>query len=154
MQAETLYLTNKYFLYFSGINLAMKNVPLVGCLLVFAGSFLPLVHIPLVGNWGYWKLDHTMAIMVWSVSCVALASILFNKVKLTRILAIILLFLFAITLFAIKAKSLNFFSFIPFKGLQNTMAGIVKLSWGWLFEFSGALLMLLAKNNKTENQNL
>jgi len=141
-------------LYFSGINLAMKNVPLVGCLLVFAGSFLPLVHIPLVGNWGYWKLDHTMAIMVWSVSSVALASIIFNKVKLTRILAIILLCLFAITLFAIKAKSLNFFSFIPFKGLQNTMAGIVKLSWGWLFEFSGALLMLLAKNNKIENQNL
>ena len=86
----------------------MKNVPLVGCLFVFAGSFLPLVHIPLVGNWGYWKLDHTMAIMVWSVSSVALASIIFNKVKLTRILAIILLFLFVITLFAIKAKSLDF----------------------------------------------
>lgn len=34
------------------------------------------------------------------------------------------------------------------------MAGIVKLSWGWLFEFPGALLMLLKKNNKTENQNL
>lgn len=131
----------------------MRNAPLVGCLLIFAGSFLPLVHIPVVGNWNYWKLDHNMAIMVWSVAALTLVSIIFNKVKLQRILAIVLLVLFIITLFAIKAKSLNFFSFIPFKGLQNTAAGIVKLSWGWLLEFSGAALMLFAKKDKVENQN-
>lgn len=86
----------------------MRNAPLVGCLLIFAGSFLPLVHIPVVGNWNYWKLDHNMAIIVWSVAALALVSIIFNKVKLQRILAIVLLALFIITLFAIKAKSLNF----------------------------------------------
>ncbi len=76
----------------------MRNAPLVGCLLIFAGSFLPLVHIPVVGNWNYWKLDHNMAIMVWSVAALALVSIIFNKVKLQRILAIVLLALFIITL--------------------------------------------------------
>jgi hypothetical protein len=30
------------------------------------------------------------------------------------------------------------------KSLQKTLAGVVKLRWGWFVEFAGALLMLLA----------
>ena len=42
----------------------MKNLQLIGLFLVVAGSFLPLVRIPIIGNWNYWKVDNTLAVNV------------------------------------------------------------------------------------------
>jgi hypothetical protein len=50
----------------------MKNIQLLGLILVVAGSFLPLVHVPIIGNWNYWKLDHSLAIICWIFSAGAL----------------------------------------------------------------------------------
>jgi hypothetical protein len=59
-----------------------------------------------------------------------------------------LIILFAFTILAVKFKSLDYFSFLPFKSWQESFAGIVKLSWGWFIEFSGAILLLFIKKNK------
>ncbi len=126
----------------------MRNIQLLGLLLVVAGSFLPLVHIPIVGNWNYWKVDHNLAIVCWIFSGLALTGILLNKQVLMKISSIILLLLFVFTIIAVKFKSLDYFSFLPFKSWQESFAGIVKLSWGWLLEFSGAILFLLTKKNQ------
>jgi peptidoglycan/LPS O-acetylase OafA/YrhL len=124
----------------------MKNIQLLGLLLVVAGSFLPLVHVPIVGNWNYWKVDHYLAIACWIFSAGALFGIVNNSGKMARIFAILLILLFAFTLFAIKMQSLEYFSFMPFKSWQEKLAGIVKLRWGWIVEFVGAFIILLAKN--------
>ena len=129
----------------------MRNIQLLGLLLVVAGSFLPLVHIPIVGNWNYWKTDHNLAIVCWVFSGLALMGILLNKQVLVKTSAIILLLLFAFTIVAVKFKSLDYFSFLPFKSWQESFAGIVKLSWGWFLEFSGAILLLLTKKKSTLN---
>ncbi len=121
----------------------MKNLQLIGLFLVVAGSFLPLVHIPIVGNWNYWKVDHTLAIAVWGFSVLILLFVLINRTKLVRIVACVMLLLFVFTIIAIKLKSLDYFSFLPFKSWQSTFAGIVKLSWGWFIEFLGAILILI-----------
>ncbi len=126
----------------------MRNIQLLGLLLVVAGSFLPLVHIPLIGNWNYWKIDHNLAIACWVFSGFVLTGILLNKQVLIKISSIILLLLFAFTIVAVKFKSLDYFSFLPFKSWQESFAGIVKLSWGWFLEFSGAILLLLTKKNQ------
>ena len=125
----------------------MRNIQLIGILLVVAGSFLPLVHIPIIGNWNYWKLEPSLAIACWFFSGIALLGFFMNKVKLVKILAILLLILFGFTLFAIQFKSMDYFSFLPFKNWTEAAAKIVKLKWGWLLEFSGAILMLFAKKN-------
>jgi peptidoglycan/LPS O-acetylase OafA/YrhL len=124
----------------------MKNIQLLGLLLVVAGSFLPLVHVPIVGNWNYWKVDHYLAIACWIFSAGALFGIVNNSGKMARIFAILLILLFAFTLFAVKMQSLEYFSFMPFKSWQEKLAGIVKLRWGWIVEFVGAFIILLAKN--------
>ncbi|MCS3870025.1 peptidoglycan/LPS O-acetylase OafA/YrhL [Chryseobacterium ginsenosidimutans] len=124
----------------------MKNIQLLGLLLVVAGSFLPLVHVPIVGNWNYWKVDHYLAIACWIFSAGALFGIVNNSGKMARIFAILLILLFTFTLFAVKMQSLEYFSFMPFKSWQEKLAGIVKLRWGWIVEFVGAFIILLAKN--------
>ncbi|NAW50998.1 hypothetical protein GNY06_06315 [Elizabethkingia argentiflava] len=132
----------------------MKKVALAGCLLVLIGSFFPLVHIPLIGNWNYWKLDQGLSIIVWSLTLAAFVSILLDKVRFSRIFGIVLLVLFVVTLYAIKSKSIDFFSFIPLKKIRNVMVDLVKPSWGWFIEFIGVFLILLAKNNKNKSLEL
>jgi len=128
----------------------MKNIQLLGLLLVVVGSFLPLVHIPIVGNWNYWKLDHYLAIICWILSACALFGIVNNRVRVVRIFAVLLILWFILTLAAVKMQSLQYFSFLPFKSWQETFAGVVKLRWGWIVEFLGAFIMIFSKNN---NQN-
>jgi len=125
----------------------MKNIQLSGLILVVAGSFLPLVHVPVIGNWSYWQLDHYLAIACWVLSAGALFGIVNNAKKIVRIFAALLLLLFIFTLAAVKMQSMQYFSFLPIKSWQETLAGVVKLKWGWIVEFSGALILLLVKNN-------
>lgn len=129
----------------------MKNIQLLGLLLVAVGSFLPLVHVPIIGNWNYWKLDHYLAITCWILSACVLFGIVNNSVKIVRTFAFLLIVLFIFTLVAVKLQSLEYFSFLPFKSWREVFAGVVKLKWGWIVEFLGAFLMLIP-NNKNKAQ--
>jgi hypothetical protein len=129
----------------------MKNIQLLGVILVVAGSFLPLVHIPVIGNWNYWKLDHSLAVICWVLSAAALFGIVNNHAKIARISAILLVILFLFTLFAVKFQASQYFSFMPFKSWQDKLAGIVKLRWGWVAEFSGALIIIFTGNTKVKS---
>ncbi len=121
----------------------MKIIQYISLFIIVAGSFLPLVHIPIIGNWTYYKVDSNLAYLVWGFSAIAFLGIILDKTKLVRITAFAILVLFIFTILAIKLKSLDYFSFLPFKSWQESFAGIVKLSWGWFLEFSGAVLLLI-----------
>ncbi|SFZ89906.1 hypothetical protein SAMN05216324_101122 [Chryseobacterium limigenitum] len=136
-------------MYFGTLRI-MKNIQLLGLLLVVVGSFLPLVHVPVIGNWNYWKLDHFLAIACWILSACALFGIVNNSAKIVRSFAVLLIVLFILSLIAVKVQSLDYFSFLPFKSWRETFAGVVKLKWGWAIEFLGAFLMIFAKNNKVK----
>lgn len=126
----------------------MKNLQLLGLVLVVVGSFLPLVHVPIIGNWNYWQLDHYLAIFCWIFCACALFGIVNNRAKLVNTFAVFLLILFVFTLFAIKYQASSYFSFLPLKSWTKALAGTVKLQWGWLAEFLGALIMLFVKSKK------
>lgn len=115
--------------------------------MVVAGSFLPLVHVPVIGNWNYWKIDHYLAVTCWVLSAGALFGIVNNSGKMTKIFGILLILLFLFTLFAVKVQAAEYFSFMPFKSWQNKLAGIVKIKWGWIVEFLGAFIIIFTKNN-------
>ncbi|MCJ8154036.1 hypothetical protein MKJ01_09725 [Chryseobacterium sp. SSA4.19] len=126
----------------------MKNIQVLGLLFVIIGSFMPLVHVPVIGNWNYWKTDHYLAIICWAFSVGALFGIVNNNVKVARVFGILLILLFSFTLFAIKYQASEYFSFMPFASWREKLAGIVKLKWGWILEFLGAFMIIFAKNNK------
>ncbi len=128
----------------------MKNLQLLGLLLVVVGSFLPLVHVPIIGNWNYWQLDHYLAIFCWIFCACALFGIVNKRAKLVNTFAVFLLILFVFSLFAIKYQASSYFSFLPFKSWTKALAGTVKLQYGWFAEFLGALIMLFVKS-KREN---
>lgn len=123
----------------------MKNIQLLGLILILIGSFLPLVYIPIIGNWNYWKLDRYLAIVCWSLVACAFFGLVNNKPKMVRIIGVLFFLLFIFTLIAIKIQSLKYFSFLPFNSWRKTFAGVVKLKWGWILEFVGAFLLLIRK---------
>jgi len=130
----------------------MKNIQLLALIVVVVGSFLPLVHVPIIGNWDYWKLDHSLAIICWILSAIALLGIVNNNSKIVRASGIVLVLFFIFTLAAVKMQSLQYFSFLPFKSWQETFAGVVKLKWGWIVEFLGAFMLIFVKNNNKKTQ--
>lgn len=137
---DKVFSNSRIFIYIAKQDLRMKNLQLIGLFLVVAGSFLPLVHIPIVGNWNYWKVDNSLAIAVWGFSLLMLVFILIDKTKFVRIIAFLMILLFVFTIVVIKLKSLDYFSFLPFKSWQSTFAGIVKLSWDGSSNFLGSSL--------------
>lgn len=138
-------------MYFGTLRI-MKNIQLLALIVVVVGSFLPLVHVPIIGNWDYWKLDHSLAIICWILSAISLLGIVNNNSKIVRASGIALVLFFIFTLAAVKMQSLQYFSFLPFKSWQETFAGVVKLKWGWIVEFLGAFMLIFVKNNNKKTQ--
>ncbi len=123
----------------------MRNFQLIGIILVIIGSFLPLVHVPIIGNWNYYDIDKYLAIFCWILSLIALIGIMVNKTSIVRFSGGALILLFIFTMVAVRFQSLDFFSFLPFKSVKEFAAGMVKLKWGWLLEFAGAAILLFSK---------
>ena len=126
----------------------MKNLQLIGVILVVVGSFLPLVHVPIIGNWNFWKLDQRLAMMCYLLAAVALGGIAANQRKFVKIIGGILLILFAFTVFATKYQAFSYFSFLPFKSWTESLSATITLKWGWAVEFLGAFIMLFALKKK------
>lgn len=126
----------------------MKNIQLVGLILVVVGSFLPLVHVPIIGNWNFWKLDQRLAIMCYLLAAMALGGIATNNTRFVKIIGVLFIILFSFTILATKYQAFSYFSFLPFKSWTETLASTVKLKWGWAVEFLGAIIMLIATKKK------
>ncbi len=139
-------------MYF-GISVLMKNIQLIGLVLVVIGSFLPLVHVPIIGNWNYWQIDHYLAIICWILSALALFGMMNGYQKLVRINVVLLIILFAFTIFATKYQAFSYFSFLPFKSWTETLASTVKLKWGWIVEFAGAFILMFGSKRVKNNLN-
>lgn len=134
-------------MYFGALRI-MKNLQLLGLAIVLLGSFLPLVHVPVIGNWNYWKLNNYLAVLCWMLCLVAIYGVLSGHNGLVKILSFVLLGLFLLTIAAVKYKTSSYFSFLPFKSWTKALAGTVKLQWGWLVEFAGVLVLLIASFRK------
>ena len=90
----------------------MSNIKWLGWVIVVVGSFLPLVHVPILGNWNYWALDNRLAVICWALSGVALLGIVLDKNILLKISSVALMLFFVFTIFAVKYKAMDSFGFV------------------------------------------
>ena len=134
----------------------MKSLPFIGIALVIIGSFLPLAHIPFIGNWDYWNVHSGLAIICWILTILALPSVIFGKKRYTIIIGILLIILFSFTIYAIRHQSESFFSFLFFDKWIKGASSIVKIQWGWGVLYLGAALLAISGflNNQTSTKNI
>ena len=126
---------------------------LLGALLVAAGGISPMIHIPIVGNWNYWDMDSTLAMIVYFFVIAGLIGAIVGKPGLVRFSGVMIFLLLGLTLVGTYFKINDYFSFIPMKRLASRLSGIVHYRWtGWGLILAGSLIMILAgKKRKVEH---
>lgn len=125
--------------------MTLKNyIGIIGALLVIAGGMMPMLHIPIMGNWNYWDIDTVLASIVYSIALLSLIAATGNKRGLLRFCGWTLLFVLAFTFGAVNFKVSNYFSFIPLKKLASIATKMIQFRLnGWLLIASGAILMII-----------
>jgi len=112
------------------------------------GGMCPLIHVPIMGNWNYFDVDVTLAIMFYLLVVAALVGAFLQKAGLVKFISWAVIGLVILTLIGIYFKSHNYFSFIHFKKLINLASGVVKYKWGWFMILAGALTLITVRKNK------
>lgn len=129
--------------------MAFKNyLGIFGSVILIAGVFSPMLHLPIIGNWNYWDIEPVLAAMVLVMAALGLAGSALGKSALLRFGGWGALIVTLFTLLAVYFKVNDYFNFIPFKKLAAAAAGIVRYRWlGWTVLICGAILMILAGRN-------
>ena len=126
----------------------MRNQGIVGAIVMAIGGMCPLIHVPIMGNWNYFDVDVTLAIMFYLLVVAALVGAFLQKAGLVKFIGWAVIGLVILTLIGIYFKSHNYFSFIHFKKLINLASGVVKYKWGWFMILAGALTLITVRKNK------
>jgi len=131
-----------------------KNyIGILGSLLVIAGGMMPMLHIPIIGNWNYWDLDTVLASIVYSLAILSLIAASGNKRGLLRFCGLTLLLVLTFTFGAVFFKVSNYFNFIPLKKLAAVAGRMIQYRWiGWGLIASGAILMILFSGRNKKPQ--
>jgi len=125
----------------------MKNknyASLLGAILVISGGIMPMLRIPIIGNWNYWDLDLALASIIYSLAFVAIIAVSANKSGLLRFCGWGILLTLLFTLVAVYFKINQYFSFIPLKKLAAVAGRMVKYQWtGWAMIALGAFIIII-----------
>jgi len=122
---------------------------LSGSFLVLAGTLLPLIHIPVIGNWNYFDLHTGLATIVLFVAALGLFASISGRNGLLKTAGWMEVVLVLLTLSAVYFKVNDSFSFIPIKSLTRVAVGMVHYKWlGWALLFLGSVIMIAASGLK------
>jgi hypothetical protein len=119
----------------------------VGFVLLFAGTYCPLLRPFHLFNWNVHQLNQPYGIVLLLVAVVGVISAFLNQHKITRIAAWVSLLLVVVLLIAAVLKVQFAFSFIPFHKIDAFLSRQIKFKWGWWVLFAGTVLALAGALN-------
>jgi predicted membrane channel-forming protein YqfA (hemolysin III family) len=114
----------------------------VGFLLLFAGTYCPLLRPFHLFNWNVYQLNQPYGIVLLLVAIIGIISSFLNQHKITRASAWLSLVLVVVLLAAAIFKVKTTFSFIPFHKFDTLLTKQIKFKWGWWVLFAGPVLAL------------
>jgi uncharacterized membrane protein len=114
----------------------------VGFVLIFAGTYCPLLRPFHIMNWNVYQLNQPYGLVMLLVVIIGIAASFLNQPKIIRAAAWGSVILVVMLLIAALLKIHFAFSFIPFHRFEAFLAKQVKFKWGWYVLFTGAALAL------------
>jgi predicted membrane channel-forming protein YqfA (hemolysin III family) len=124
----------------------------VGFVLLFAGTYCPLLRPFHLFNWNVYQLNKPYGIVLLLVAVIGIISSFLNQHKITRAAAWTSLTLVVLLLIAAVIKVETTFSFIPFHKFDSLLTRQIKFKWGWFVLFAGPVLALIgALSGKPKN---
>jgi hypothetical protein len=124
---------------------------LVGCIVLFLGVFMPIIHIPMAGNINYFhngKGDGIIILVLVAISLYLILKDKFHHLLLTG-MGVLAVLGFTFIRFQMKMSDLkehldSELSGNPFRGLADATTEAIQLQWGWAVLIIGALLLMSA----------
>jgi uncharacterized membrane protein len=110
----------------------------VGFVLIFAGTYCPLLRPFHIMNWNVYQLNQPYGLVMLLVAIIGIAASFLNQPKIIRATAWGSVVLVVMLLIAALLKIHFAFSFIPFHKFEAFLARQVKFKWGWYVLFTGA----------------
>ncbi len=123
----------------------------IGATLVITGGLMPMLRLPIIGNWNYWDLEPVLASIVYLLSGLALYASVSGKLRLLKFSGWAIFVVVVFTLLAVYFKINDSFSFIPFKKLATVAVSLVKYRWtGWSLLIAGPIFIIIGAKRKSE----
>ncbi|MCJ8209899.1 hypothetical protein MUY27_09275 [Mucilaginibacter sp. RS28] len=120
----------------------------IGFIAIIAGTYCPILRPFGLFNWNVFDANKPYGIVVLVVAIVGLAGTVINQKLISKGAAWVSLVLVVLLLIAAFMKVQTSFSFIPFKGIAQGLARLIKYKWGWYVLFAGAILAVLGNLGK------
>lgn len=109
----------------------------VGFVLIFAGTYCPLLRPFGLFNWNVYQLNQPYGLVMLLVTIIGIAASFLNQPKIIQAAAWVSAGLVVMLLIAAFLKIHFTFSFIPFHKFESFLAKQVKFKWGWYVLFAG-----------------
>jgi drug/metabolite transporter (DMT)-like permease len=109
----------------------------IGFVLIFAGTYCPLLRPFGLFNWNVYQLNQPYGLVMLLVAVIGIAASFLNQPKIIRAAAWIATGLVVMLYIAAFLKIHFTFSFIPFHRFEAFLARQVKFKWGWYVLFAG-----------------
>ncbi|MDN3547192.1 hypothetical protein [Mucilaginibacter aquaedulcis] len=109
----------------------------VGFVLIFAGTYCPLLRPFGLFNWNVYQLNQPYGLVMLLVAIIGIAASFLNQPKIIQAAAWVSAGLVVMLLIAAFLKIHFTFSFIPFHKFESFLARQVKFKWGWYVLFAG-----------------
>ncbi len=119
----------------------------VGFVLLFAGTYCPLLRPFHLFNWNVYQLNQPYGIVLVLVTVIGIISSFLNQHKITKAAAWAAFILVVVLMIAAVLKVQFAFSFIPFHKLDAFLSRQIKFKWGWWVLFAGPILALAGALN-------
>ncbi|QEC79135.1 hypothetical protein [Mucilaginibacter ginsenosidivorax] len=119
----------------------------LGFVLLFAGTYCPLLRPFHLFNWNVYQLNQPYGIALVLVAVIGVISSFLNQYKITRACAWASVILVAVLFIAAIIKVETTFSFIPFRKFDSLLTRQIKFKWGWFVLFAGPFLALAGAIN-------
>jgi hypothetical protein len=116
-------------------------VAFVGFVLMIAATYCPMLHLFPFRSFDVYDMNKPYGMVMLLVFVVGIVGTIFNP-KITRLAAILSLFLTVVLYIATVLKVETSFSFIPFKAIAGFLTHQIKFKWGWYILAIGQLFAL------------
>ena len=114
-------------------------ITFAGFVIIIAATYCPIVHFTIF-NQNVYQLNKPYGIIFLLVAIVGIIGTVFNNIKLTQLIAWLMLGLVIVFYIAALIKIHFSFSFIPFQSLAGYLSKQIKFRWGWYLLCSGSVL--------------
>ncbi len=128
-----------------------KTLGFVGSIILFIGVFMPIIHIPIVGDMNYFQNGKGDGVFILVFAAVSFFLVVLGKFKILWFTALASLTVMLFTLYNFSSKLSQVKSEMksdlddnPFRGFADAAIQSVQLQWGWAVLFVGIGLLIVS----------